>query len=388
MPCLLKFYPIILVYFKNVINCGVFILQGKKKKKTSFLLSFLTMSNNNLGTPRLILRTYKASDHEQIDHLFYSTYFTLVPEGVKCKLKSPIFWIGWIGFYSYLIGIVPVLLSGLDVPNWSYTALKIFFTFAWIVVSFSGVFVFTDRFEVVDKVEQARMNDLADPEIYYLNWIKEEVEIDDEEDAVRTGNKKRVTFDKNAKPATEIIRSQKPVEEQTPSHFWVLCLDNKACGMIGLAHYEERLYSNRPTQPPAWKLLLAAVLKRYRLPVPDYLNHLYEKMPASIFAEPHEEKVATIQRLAIKTEYQSCGLATLLIDRAMTFAHEKGLERVEAVTNELESNAAEILRIKHGFTLVKKEKKGWLGQFEKTWSCDVKDWMSCHESAAKTYLEK
>lgn len=336
-------------------------------------------------TPRLVLRTYKASDHEQVDHLFYSTYFTLVPEGVKCKLKSPVFWIFWIGFYSYLLALIPILLTGLNWPMWASTALKIFISFAWFVVSFAGVFVVTDRFEIVDKVEQARQNDLSDPEVYYLNWTKEEIEVTDDNKKKDGSPKKRVTFDKDAKPATELIRTQKPKEEQTPSHFWVICLDNKPCGMIGLAQYREQILSNRPTLPPPWKLLAAAALRRYRLSVPEYLSNLYEKMPPGVFAEPHEPNVAQLQRLTVRTDYQGCGLATLLIDRTMTFANDKGLERVIAKTNELESQAADILRVHHGFKLVKKVKKGWLGQYEKTWSCDVKEWMEAHEAAAKTY---
>ncbi|KAK4514056.1 uncharacterized protein ATC70_006064 [Mucor velutinosus] len=340
----------------------------------------------NAETPRLILRTYKASDHDQIDHLFYSTYFTLVPEGVKCKLKSPLFWVLWIAFYSYLLGIVPVLLSGMNFPSWSSTALKIFFTFAWSIVSFAGIFVVTDRFEVVDRVEQVRQNDLSDPEVYYLNWTKEEVQVD-EDDNVKAG-KKRVTFDKDAKPATELVRTQKPLEEQAPSHFWVLTLDNRPCGMVGLAHYKEQLKSNRPLQPPAWKLLAAAALARYRLPVPESLKDLQAKMPTPVFAEPHEPNKATLQRLAIKTDYQDCNLSTLLIDRAMSWADEKGIEIVEAKTNELETKAARILSMQHGFKLVKTEKKGWFGQHEKTWTCNVKEWMAAHEEGAKTYKKK
>ncbi|KAF1801539.1 hypothetical protein V8B55DRAFT_1471694 [Mucor lusitanicus] len=340
----------------------------------------------NTQTPRLILRTYKASDHDQIDHLFYSTYFTLVPEGVKCKLKSPLFWVLWIAFYSYLLNIVPVLLAGMNFPSWSSTALKIFFTFAWSVVSFAGVFVVTDRFEVVDKVEQARQNDLSDPEVYYLNWTKEEVQVDEDEDD--KSGKKRVTFDKDAKPATELVRKQKPVEEQAPSHFWVLTLDNRPCGMVGLAHYKSQLKSNRPLQPPAWKLLAAAALARYRLPVPESLKDLQAKMPTPVFAEPHAPNTATLQRLAIKTDYQDCNLSTLLIDRAMSWADEKGIETVEAKTNELETKAARILSTRHGFKLVKTEKKGWFGQHEKTWACNVKEWMAAHEEGAKTYKKK
>ncbi|KAI9486313.1 MAG: hypothetical protein EXX96DRAFT_548620 [Benjaminiella poitrasii] len=347
-----------------------------------------TLNSSKSDTPRLVLRTYRASDHDQVDHLFYSTYFTLVPEGVKSKLKSPLFWVIWFAVYAYLLAIVPVLLSDLNWPSWTYTALKLFLTFAWAIVSFASVFVITDRFEVVDKVEQARQNDLSDPEIYYLNWTKQEIQVqeeDNDDSTTTTGNKKRVTFDKDAKPATELIRTQKPVEAQTPSHFWVLALDNRPCGMVGLAHYDEQLLSNRPVQPAAWKLLLAAACRRYHLPLPEFLKDLHAKMQTPVFATPHPDGVATLQRLAVRMDYQSCGLSTLLIDRVMSWADEQGLERVEAVTNELETTAADILRLKHGFKLVKKVRKGWFGQYEKTWSCDVKGWLETHELGASTY---
>ncbi|GAA5800160.1 hypothetical protein EDC94DRAFT_610521 [Helicostylum pulchrum] len=344
----------------------------------------ITSQEAKTDTPRLVLRTYRASDHDYVDHLFYSTYFALVPEGVKCKLKSPLFWVLWVGLYSYLLAIVPVLLSGLNVPSWTPTVLKAFLTFSWVVVSFAGVFVFTDRFEVVDKVENVRQNDLSDPEVYYLNWTKEEVEVQDE-DKLGGEGKKRVTFDKDAKPATELVRSQKPLQEQAPSHFWVLTLDNKPCGMVGLAHYNQQVLSRRPAQPPALKLMVAALFRRYGLTVPERFSNLQDKMLPVVFAQPQEDGVATLQRLTVRPEYQGCGLSTLLIDRAMSWANEKGLHRVEAKTNELESKAANILRVNHGFKLIRKEKKGWFGQYEKTWSCDVQEWMATHETAANTY---
>lgn len=341
------------------------------------------MSDTKMDPPRLVLRTYRASDHDQVDHLFYSTYFTLVPEGVKCKFKSPVFWVVWVACYSYLLAIVPVLLSGLPVPSWASIVLKVFLTFAWAVVSFAGVFVVTDRFEVVDKVEQARQNDLSDPETYYLNWDKQEVQVED--DTKQEEGKKHVSFDKDAKPATEIVRTQKPVEEQSPSHFWVLAMDNKYCGIVGLAHYKETVYSRRPAQPPALKLMAAALFRRYNLTVPASLSNLQDKMAPVVFAKPHSATVATLERLTVRPEYQNCGLSTFLVDRAMAWADEKGIETVEAKTNELETKAAKVLRERHGFKLVKKERKGWFGQYEKTWSCNVKDWVSAHEEAANTY---
>ncbi|KAI8991643.1 hypothetical protein BDF20DRAFT_800186, partial [Mycotypha africana] len=236
--------------------------------------------------PRLTLRTYKSSDHDQVDHLFYSTYFALVPEGVKSKIKSFTFWVLWFMFYSYLLSLIPVVLAGMNWPQWASTVLNIFISFAWFVVSFAGVFIYTDRFEVVDKVEKARQNDLSDPEIYYLNWTKEEVvcqdddgDYEDNKDSSNNDRKKRVTFDKDAKPATEVVRVQKPIDQQAPSHFWVLCLDNRPCGIVGLAHYKQRVYSNSPVQPAAWKLMLAAFFERYHIPTPAFLSNIHNSMP-------------------------------------------------------------------------------------------------------------
>ncbi|KAI8884892.1 hypothetical protein K501DRAFT_284608 [Backusella circina FSU 941] len=332
--------------------------------------------------PRLSLRTYRASDFEYVHYLFYSTYFSLVPEGVKSKLKSPLFWVLWIGFYSYLLAIVPVLLSGLDWPSWCSLALKIFFTVSWILVSFAGMFVYTDRFELIDKVEEARQNDLSDPEVYYLNWVKEEVEVNDEDE------RKKVSFDKDAKPATELVRTKKPKEEQAPSHFWVLLLDNKPVGTVGLAHYMTPIISKRPALPSAWKRIAVAILRRYHLKVPESLQNLEEKVPKTTFAQPHNPKEATLQRLTVKNEVQNCGLSTLLIDRAMAWAHERGMDRVLANTNELQSKVAGILQKQHGFKLVNKTSTGWFGQKECLWECDVKKWVSEHPEAVKTYTNE
>jgi N-acetylglutamate synthase-like GNAT family acetyltransferase len=328
---------------------------------------------------RLSLRTYRASDLEYVHYLFYSSYFSLVPEGVRSKLKSPLFWILWIAFYSYLLGIVPVLLSGLDWPSWCSLALRIFFTVSWILVSFAGMFVYTDRFEVIDKVEDARQNDLSDPETYYLNWIKEEVEVNDQDE------RKKVSFDKDAKPATELVRTKKPKEEQAPSHFWVLLLDNKPVGTIGLAHYLNPIVSKRTALPAAWKRIAVALLQRYYIKVPESLQNLEDKVPKTNFAEAHKPKEATLQRLTVKSELQNCGLSTLLIDRAMAWAHEKEIDRVYATTNELQSKVAGILKTHHGFKLVNKKRTGWFGQKDCLWECQVKKWVEDHPEAVKTY---
>ncbi|CAO3642377.1 unnamed protein product [Cunninghamella echinulata] len=352
----------------------------------------------------LTLRSYKPSNFEQVQFIFYSTYFALVPEGVKQKIKTPLFWIGWLLIYFYLLSIVPVVLSGMPVPSWAAFALQIFFTFAWVAVSFAGIFVLTDRFDAVEYIEQARQNDLQDPEITYMNYIKEErivsddKEIKEKEEAKdkNKGNnnknkkstsnssspKKRVTFDKDTKPATELIRTLKPTEQQTKSHFWVLQMDNQLCGMVGLAQYQEIQYDQRLPLPPGWKKIGQLLCERYNFSIPSFLQFdIAQNKNKIILAQPHAPHTASLQRLAVKQEYHGCGLSTLLINRALTWAYEQGITQVFAVTNEMQSTAAKILQQQHQFTMVKKEKKNWFGNYEITWVCHVQQWYDTHTDA-------
>ncbi|KAI9308430.1 hypothetical protein BJ944DRAFT_156254 [Cunninghamella echinulata] len=302
----------------------------------------------------LTLRSYKPSDFEQVHFIFYSTYFALVPEGVKQKIKTPLFWIGWLLVYFYLLSIVPVVLSGMPVPSWAAFALQIFFTFAWIAVSFAGVFVLTDRFDAVEYIEQARQNDLQDPEITYMNYIKEEHIVSD--------------------------------DKETKSHFWVLQMDNQLCGMIGLAQYQEIQYDQRPPLPPGWKKIGQLLCERYNFSIPSFLQFdTAQNENSIILAQPHAPHTASLQRLAVKQEYHGCGLSTLLINRALTWAYEQGITQVFAVTNEMQSTAAKILQQQHQFTMVKKEKKNWFGNYEITWVCHVQQWYDTHTDALNMF---
>ncbi|KAG0169385.1 hypothetical protein DFQ28_003695 [Apophysomyces sp. BC1034] len=339
-------------------------------------------------SPKLVLRTYQASDYNYVDYLYYSTYFALVPEGVRRKLWSPLTWAIWFGVYSYLLLIVPVLLSGMNVPSWAPLALKVFFTFAWAAVWFAALFAATDRFEIVDKVECARQNDLSDPEVYYLNWIKREVIVDDEEsEQEKSNSKKRVTFDKDAKPAVEVVRERKPESEQTPSHFWVLAMEGTPCAMLGLACNREDIEDKRETLPAPWKRLGAAIFRRYHLTVPN----IFKASPTAkrdIFAKAHEPNTATLQRLAVKYEFQSCGLSTLLINRAINWAADHGIERVYATTDEMMMQAENVLQLRHGFKKVEKKRTGWFGQYEATWYCDVQEWKEKNNDKTKPQFKK
>ncbi|ORY92019.1 hypothetical protein BCR43DRAFT_497656 [Syncephalastrum racemosum] len=324
-------------------------------------------STTNEQDLKLVLRTYRPTDRDHVDFLFYSTYFVLVPEGVKHKLRSPVAWAAWIAMEAYLMGIVPVLVSDMNVPDWTGTALRVFLTLAWIVVGFAALFVLTDRFETVNRIESARQNDLVDPEVSYLNYVKYErvVEEDQEEedqdakepsdeDASKKKKKKRVTFDKDAKPATEMVREKVP--NPSPSHLWVLEANGQPCGMVALACWRENQPDNR---------------KQGRT-----------------FAVAHAPHTATLQRLAVKYEYQNCGLSNILISRALSWANEHDIHTVSAVTNECQSAAAHVLEHKHGFRRAKKVRTGWLGQYDIHWECDIKQWAETHDDGTGNQTKK
>ncbi|KAI9032701.1 hypothetical protein CLU79DRAFT_727550 [Phycomyces nitens] len=336
-------------------------------------------------TPRLILRTYRATDYPHVDHMFVSNYFALVPEGVRRKLWSPATWVIWFGVYSYLLMIVPILLDGMDFPSWASTVLKLFFTFAWAAVSFAALFIFTDQFDTQDRVEYGRQNDMRDPEVYYLNWTKREVEVEDAPKG--TSEKKQVTFDKDAKPAVEIIRERKPESEQTPSHFWVLSMDGEPCGMVGLAVNKQDVLDQRPVQTAPWQKIAAGFLRRYNFSVPKFLETPAKTEP-KVFAKANKPNTATLTRLTVKYDYQNCGLSTLLINRALSWANDNGIHRVFAETNEMMMAAEQILEKRHGFKRIDKKKIGWFGQYEAEWECNVKEWVANYGDKTKEEFKK
>ncbi|KAL0089618.1 hypothetical protein J3Q64DRAFT_1729444 [Phycomyces blakesleeanus] len=336
-------------------------------------------------TPRLVLRTYRATDFPHVDHMFVSNYFALVPEGVRRKLWSPATWVVWFAVYSYLLMIVPVLLGGMDFPSWADTVLKLFFTFSWGAIGFAALFIITDQFDTQDRVEYARQNDMKDPEVYYLNWNKKEVEVEDAPKG--SSEKKQVTFDKDAKPATEIIRERKPESEQTPSHFWVLSMDGEPCGMVGLAINKDTVFDQRPAQLAPWQKIGAGLFRRYNFSVPKFLD-TPPKVEPKVFSKAHGPRTATLTRLTVKYDYQNCGLSTLLVNRALSWANENGIDRVYAETNEMMMAAEQILEKRHGFKRINKKSTGWFGQYEAEWECNVKEWVAKHEDQTKEAFKK
>lgn len=331
----------------------------KLHRKQSFpaTLSFAMATDDDLKKPKIILRTYQAKDHDDVNALFMSVYYGLIPEGIRAKLWAPFTWIVWLGVYSALMMVVPTMLFEPEEINNSWPAffLKLGISSLWAMIGFTFLFLQTERFQVVEEIAEAQQNDLSDPEVYYLNWSKEDGK------AVR-----------------------KPESEQVPSHFWVLTVDNAVCGFIGLAHYEDRVMNRRSNPGNSFQQVGSSFCRNAGLPVPSIFK------PSSnirVFAEASEPKTAVLRRLVIDNGYQNCGLSTLMISRALVWADEHGIEKVYAQVNELELAAEQVLTKRHGFKVLKKERTGLLGGKQLTLVCDVKEWVKKNSDMKKSFYK-
>ncbi|KAI8380365.1 hypothetical protein BD560DRAFT_481892 [Blakeslea trispora] len=321
------------------------------------------------SAPKVVLRTYRESDYEEVEYLFRATQIPLVYESIRSKIWAPLTWVIWFIGYSAILYTIPFVtdrILGKDIPLWAMTTIKVFSTFWWGVLAFVTLFVTSDRVEMQNRVDEAMANDLSDPDLYYLNYT------------VQDGKKVR-----------------KPEEEQVPSHFWVLSVDDKICGFLGLSCYAEDKEDQRETLPVEWKQFLVALLELLRLPVPALLekgrpntSDYQIKDKKRIFAHQQLPRTATITRWAIRSDLQACGLSTLLMNRAITWCKEREINRVYALVNESNMAAEQVLMRRHGFVMVKKFKKGLFGQFEKLLACRVNEWMNKHGEQTRKAFKK
>ncbi|KAI9285062.1 hypothetical protein BC943DRAFT_337576 [Umbelopsis sp. AD052] len=331
--------------------------------------------------PDIVLRTFQPSDLPYAKHIYYSTYFGQVPQGVKSKLLHPLTWALFIGSYSYLMALVPIVISDMNFPWWTGTALRIFVTFAWTVLSFAGLFVYTDRKEAVDGIEDAMCNDMKDIEEYYLGWNKEERVVEDDKDfstskAAEGG--KKVTFDKSSKAATEVIKTRKPDEERTASQFWVLTINSIPSATVAIDQHHDIVYNARGEMLAPWKQAGQFLCRRYHLSIPKFLEGPAVPKQTVLFPA-HKKNEASLQRLAIQGEYQGFGLSNILISRAMMWANEHNIEVVYAKVNQMQKPTQTILKNKHGFRQISRKSTGWFGQYEVELQCNVKDWVEKYE---------
>ena len=265
----------------------------KNKKQTT---SSVDQANEKITkhVPKVVLRTYQESDHDQVEYLFRSTTIPLVYESIRSKIWAPLTWLVGFVFYTILLLTIPRAVTAIAGPlaDWVDTLLRVVITFTWGLIGFAVLFIASDRVELQNRVDEALANDLKDPEVYYLNH-------------------------KYSEDGKKVLKSKK---DQVPSHFWVLTLDEEVCGMIALSCNAEDVYDQRKEIPVAWKQFTVAVLELLRLPVPAFLEKGKPTPDKFLFANKQIPKTATITRLALRGEVQTCGFSTLLINRAISWA--------------------------------------------------------------------
>lgn len=313
-------------------------------------------------TPKVVLRTYQEGDHEQLEYLFRSTSVPLVYESIRSKVWAPLSWVCWVVIYTVLMLAIPKLVTlGVGpLPDFLDTILRILITFFWGLASFAILFISSDRVEIQNRIDEALANDLKDPQLYYLNY----------------------TYDENGQ------KVRKAEKDQEPSHFWVLTLDDEVCGMIGLSCNAEDVYDQRTEMPVPWKQFTAAVLELFRLPVPRFLEKGSVPKEKYVFAHKQIPKTATITRLAVRGELQTSGFSTLLINRAITWASEHGINRVYAMTNECHMATEQILVYRHNFVIMKRYNLNFFGQYYKLFGCRVAEWMEKNGEKTRKIFQK
>ncbi|KAG2196713.1 hypothetical protein INT47_009623 [Mucor saturninus] len=312
--------------------------------------------------PKVVLRTYQASDHEEVEYLFRSSSAPLVFESMRSKIWSPATWFIWFGVYTILLLVLPKTVSTriVELSGWYDTLFRAFITFCWAVVSVIILFVTSDRIELQNYIDEALANDLKDPELYYLNYTLDS-----------DGNKVR-----------------KAPEEHMPSHFWVLTLDDEICGMVGLSSNAEDVLDQRTMLPVPWKQFTCAILELLHLPVPAMLEQGRVNDKEIIFANKQVPRTATITRLYVRTDAQTCGFSTLLVNRAMAFAEEHGVNRVYAMVDERNMAAEQILTRRHNFIIMKKHRLNSFGKFRYLYACRVHEWMENNGDKIRKVFKK
>jgi N-acetylglutamate synthase-like GNAT family acetyltransferase len=328
------------------------------------------------GGPQVAMRPYfDDTDKKYVQYLFFSSYLNLVTIGVKIRLQSPVILISWfiISVIAYIE--LPKALEVLDLGPLIMIGIKGFLVVACFAFGIAGLLWYVDKMVVSQRIERGFANDMGNIEKYYLGWIKEEQTVDGE---------------------TQVQKVR--ADESNFSNFWVLTVNGDIVGCAGLHHNQlditdkysgqrpkhlESLKSDPAVQNASWARLsyaLAVVDDFVRLCIVKFHNTLmdvYERVvPAKkseVLFKAHKANEATLQRLAIKTEYQDHGLSTVLIKRVILWAHSHKIEHLFATTDELQVKMGDILSKRHGFQQVSTKKTG-LYSHETLWKLDVKDW--------------
>ncbi|KAI9314473.1 hypothetical protein BX666DRAFT_1967021 [Dichotomocladium elegans] len=286
---------------------------------------------------------YGEKDRNYVHFLVYSTYFDLVPQGVRHLLRSPVVLGLWLAIVSFLYMWIPAHLS------WQakfLTWVRIAIVFAGLCGGVFALFMLADQ-KAHRKIQESLQTDLKDPGAYY-----------------RTDN----------------------------GNFWVLTVQGQPVACIGLDHHLEPVYKHQAPQELTHRLAedeairmahwkqVAYVLARIDDAIRSFVIRYLTKKKGDASAkevlfDAHKPNEAHIRHLAVKTNLQSKGLSTPLLKRVAFWAHAHQIDYLFAETNELQTKASAILSKRHGYQLVSKKKNGLFGEIS-LWRLDVKLWMS------------
>ncbi|KAH8556784.1 hypothetical protein BGW37DRAFT_417606 [Umbelopsis sp. PMI_123] len=325
--------------------------------------------------PQVAIRTYSQPfDQKFVQYVFYSTYLDLVPAGIWTRLKSPLIIIIWLAISAFAFIEIPKALQHLELSGGFMISIKCFLVVASIAFGLVAVIWYVDKMVVSERIEHGLVNDMGDIQQYYLGF-----DTDD-------------------------------------SHFWVLTVDDNIVGCVGLNHcqvpvmdkyYEQAIRSARtpePAQPLEGQPSFLAKASYLLVKADDFISlcvvrghnslvSLYRMIvpipDKTVLYKAHKKNEATLQRLAVKSEYQGHGLSSILIKRAILWAHQHKIEYLFATTDELQKNMATILSTVHGFQKVEEKKTGYYSR-DTIWRLDVNEWIekSLKEKEAEAEQEK
>lgn len=318
-------------------------------------------------TAEIGLRQYTAEDNKYIQHLFYSTYFNLVPRAVFNRVQSPLIFGPWLAVLAISMSYVPGALSAFE---WARTyMLVIYIVLVAGILGTGGLLLFstTDKLDITYRILEGIQNDLKDPDLYYR------------------GTK----------------------ENLHKGNFWVLTINQEIVGCVGVDHVDSPVLDRSAHQGPyipaskrpraaqspeihtaEWKTtakILAHIDDFVRITLVGVLEVVYStyrkfrgvketKRKEKVLFEAHKPNEASIRRMIIKWEYQNHGLSAALFKRVILWANDNQIDYLYADCDELQSQFASILVKKYGFTLVEKKKVGYF-QRKSTYRLDVNEWM-------------
>lgn len=322
------------------------------------------------------LRPYFAeTDKKFVQYLFYSTYFNLVPKGVRIRLQSPFILPIWIVFYGYLVTNIPKVVTNMGWGKEIMYAIQALITLVVFGGGLIALLWYTDKFDITHRVIEGVENDLKEPDVYYRGTP----------DNIRKGNFWVLTLNEEVVGCIGMDQTLTPVLDDSVKHVpYVRASDRPRAVDAPEIHEAEwkktALYMAKADD--LIRLVLVGALDIIRDVIYKVRGITQAQVDAkkasekeTVLFEAHKPNEASVRRLAVKLECQNHGLSTVLLKRVAFWAHANQIEYLYADTDELQTKMADILVKRHGYTLVSKKKLGFF-RSKFTYKLDVKLWMS------------